>query len=109
MIPAWYRDRYRMDGIPTHDPSAIAYAIDPSLFRVERLPLYVETAGRGAGQTLPDRFRHWQDVPIDVCVDMDSPRWLALFRERMQKPHPRPTATPSPERRSSRSGEGDEG
>src|SRR5574341_691351 len=54
-----YRDRYGMDGIPTHDPSAIAYVIDPGLFRVERLPVYVETAGRCAGQTVPDRFRQW--------------------------------------------------
>jgi uridine nucleosidase len=91
-----YRDRYGMDGIPTHDPSAIAYAIEASLFRVERLPVYVETAGRCAGQTVPDRFRQWdgpstgsgQPLPeIDVCVDVDSPRLLALFGDRMQAPH----------------------
>ncbi len=84
-----YRDRHRMDGIPTHDPSTIAYAIDPGLFRVERLPVYVETAGRCAGQTVPDRFRRWDGLPeIDVCVEVDSPRLLALFKERMQEPHP---------------------
>ncbi|MBM2849306.1 MAG: uridine nucleosidase [Anaerolineales bacterium] len=63
-----YRDRYGIDGIPMHDPSAVAYAVDPSLFRVERLPVFVETA-------IPE---------IDVCVDVDSPRLLALFKERMQ-------------------------
>lgn len=101
-----YRDRYGIDGIPMHDPSAVAYAVDPSLFRVERLPVFVETAGRCAGQTAPDpfggayaersrsaqggRFRQRDEIPeIDVCVDVDSARLLALFEERMQKPHPR--------------------
>ena len=100
-----YRDRYGIDGIPMHDPSAVAYAVDPSLFRVERLPVFVETAGRRAGQTMPDpfggvyaecsrsaqggRFRQRDEIPeIDVCVDVDSPRLLALFEERMQKPPP---------------------
>jgi inosine-uridine nucleoside N-ribohydrolase len=74
---------------------------------VERLPVFVETAGRRAGQTVPDpfggvyaersrsargeRFRQRGEIPeIDVCVDVDSARLLALFEERMQKPHPRP-------------------
>ena len=100
-----YRDRYGIDGIPMHDPSAVAYAVDPSLFRVERLPVFVETAGRRAGQTAPDpfggvyaecsrsaqggRFRQRDEIPeIDVCVDVDSARLLALFEERMQKPPP---------------------
>jgi inosine-uridine nucleoside N-ribohydrolase len=98
---------YGIDGIPMHDPSAVAYAVDPSLFRVKRLPVFVETAGRRAGQTVPDpfggvyaersrsaqggRFRQRGEIPeIDVCVDVDSARLLALFEERMQKPHPRP-------------------
>lgn len=74
---------------------------------VERLPVFVETAGRCAGQTVPDpfggvyaersrsarggRFRQRGEIPeIDVCVEVDSARLLALFEERMQKPHPRP-------------------
>ncbi len=71
-------------GIPTHDPSAIAYLLDPSLFHVERLPVLVETHGHCAGQTVPDRRRQWQDVPeVNVCLDVDSPRLLDLFWARL--------------------------
>jgi purine nucleosidase len=79
-----YQIRYAMNGIPTHDPSALAAAIDPSLFRIQRVPVYVEVEGRCAGQTVPDLHRQWSPLPeIDVCVDVDSPRLLALFRERL--------------------------
>ena len=79
-----YQHRYAMNGIPTHDPSAVAAAIDPSLFRVQHLPLYVEVEGRCAGQTVPDVYRQWAPLPeIDVCVDVDSARLLALFRARL--------------------------
>lgn len=79
-----YQARYAMNGIPTHDPSAMAAAIDPTLFRVQRLPLYVEVEGRCAGQTVPDPYRQWAPLPeIDVCVDVDSARLLALFRARL--------------------------
>jgi purine nucleosidase len=72
------------DGIPTHDPSAVAYLIDPSLFRVERMPVLVETQGHCAGQTAPDRRRQWQNVPeVNVSLDVDSVRLLELFRERI--------------------------
>lgn len=71
-------------GIPTHDPSAIAYLIEPALLRVERMPIWVETQGLCPGQTVPDRRRQGRDVPeINVCLDVDSPRVLELFRERI--------------------------
>jgi purine nucleosidase len=74
------------DGIPTHDPSAIAYLLDPSLFRVERMPVLVETEGHCAGQTVPDRRRQWQNVPeVNVCRDVDSLRLLELLRERLTR------------------------
>jgi purine nucleosidase len=87
-IMPFYRRSYHnwseMNGIPTHDPSAIAAAIDPTLFRVQRVPLYVEVEGRCAGQTVADLYRQWGHLPeIDVCVDVDAPRLLALFRSRL--------------------------
>jgi uridine nucleosidase len=73
-------------GIHTHDPSAIAYLIDPGLFRTEKIPVFVETEGHCAGQTVPDRRRQWGDVAeIDVCLDVDSSRLLALFNERLTR------------------------
>jgi uridine nucleosidase len=83
----WYEKVEHMGGgIPTHDPSAIAYLVERSLFHIERLPVYVETQGRCAGQTVADPRRQWQGVPeINVCMDVDSPRLLELYKERMTR------------------------
>jgi inosine-uridine nucleoside N-ribohydrolase len=81
-----YRARYGIDGCYLHDPSAIACAIDPGMFQVQRLPMWIETEGRCAGQTVPDPYHQWGDAPeTDVCVDVDSPRLLALFKERLTR------------------------
>jgi uridine nucleosidase len=68
----------------THDPSAIAYLIDPGLFRAEQAPVFVETQGRCAGQTVPDPEGRWGERPAaNVCLDVDSARLLDLIRERV--------------------------
>jgi purine nucleosidase len=88
IIPV-YQDAYeRFDhlhgGIHTHDPSAIAYVIDPTLFRTLRAPIYVETLGRCFGKTVPDVNRRWIDGPeTNICMEVDSPRLLGLYRERL--------------------------
>ncbi len=82
----FYRETYNVDGVYTHDPSAIAYAVDPTLFHAKRLPVLVETEGHCAGQTVPDCRKQWADsTEINVCVDVDSARLLALFKERLAK------------------------
>ena len=83
-----YRQAYHkwseFNGIPTHDPSAMVAAIDPTLFSLRRTPVFVEVEGRCAGQTVADLRRQWAPLAeIDVCVDVDSPRLLALFRSRV--------------------------
>lgn len=71
-------------GIPMHDPSTVAYLIDPSLFRVERMPVWVETHGMCAGQTVADRRHQWHNVPeIKVCLQADTKRLLDLFYARI--------------------------
>ena len=75
-----------LPSLPTHDPSAMAFAFDPSLYRVDRVRPHVENEGRCAGQTVADRRRlnHWPGLPkVDVCVGVDSDRLLAFFRERV--------------------------
>ncbi len=70
----------------THDPSAIACVIDRSLFRIERLPMFLETEGYCAGQTISDRYRQWGDLPeANVCLEVDAPRLRSLFRERLTR------------------------
>lgn len=42
-----------IDGIFLHDPSAVAFLVAPSLFKVESWPIRVETQGIGRGKTWP--------------------------------------------------------
>jgi uridine nucleosidase len=82
---AFHHQVYGLGGaIHTHDPSAIAYLIDPSLFRCERLPVYVVTEGRCAGQTVPDPRRMWEDVQeCNVCLDVEAGRLLEIYHQRL--------------------------
>ena len=85
-----FHEQYGLKGIHTHDPSAVAYLIDPSLFKTERGAVRVITEGIAMGQTLMDRRQRWQgshawsDIPqTDVCVEVDSERLRALYKERI--------------------------
>jgi inosine-uridine nucleoside N-ribohydrolase len=76
----------------THDPSVIAYLIDPSLFTCEQGPIRVITEGIAAGQTLMDRRQEWLVpnewsglTPVNVCVGVHSERLLTLYKERIAK------------------------
>ncbi len=80
-----------MDGIYLHDPSAVAYLLDPTLFRTEQWPLRVETQGISRGKTWPHLGgtddpapSAWQGrPPVNVCVDVDAPRLLAMVADRL--------------------------
>ena len=73
----------------THDPSAIAYVIDPTLLRPGR-PHRVVGDGLARGQTIRDRRQHWSsphagtDRPaVSVCVEVEAERLLNLYKERI--------------------------
>jgi len=75
----------------THDPSAIAYLIDPTLFTVRQGPVRVICDGIAMGQTLWDRRGEWRrqhawsgQRPVNVCVDVDAERLLALYKARIE-------------------------
>ena len=80
-----------LDGIYLHDPSAVAYLLDPGLFRTERWPLRVETQGISRGKTWPSLGNTddaapaaWQGRPlVNVCVGVDAPAVLDLVRTRL--------------------------
>lgn len=75
---------FGFDSIPLHDPSAVAYALDPALFETRRVPLYVECEGRCAGQTVADLYGGWAPLPeVEVCTGVDSARLVALFKYRL--------------------------
>jgi inosine-uridine nucleoside N-ribohydrolase len=81
----FFADMYGLNGaIYTHDPSAISYVINPSLFNTENVPVFVETEGRCVGQTVADWHNQWEErTPVDVCLDVDSEGVLALLKERL--------------------------
>ena len=83
----FFNEFHGMGGdIYTHDPSAIACAIDPNLFQTRAAPVYVETKGRCAGQTIADWKRQWGDRPdVNICIDVNSEGVLALIKERLTK------------------------
>lgn len=85
---AYHDQIYGMDGaIHTHDPSAIAYLVNPNLYQAREMPVYVETEGRCMGQTVPDPRQQWEGCPlINVCLEVDAPAVLELYRDRLTHP-----------------------
>jgi inosine-uridine nucleoside N-ribohydrolase len=74
-----------------HDPSAVGWLIDKSMFRSQAWPLRVETQGIGRGKTWPSigdtddpAPAAWQGRPlVDVCVDVDSVRLVDMVVARL--------------------------
>lgn len=93
-ISRFYLDFYeRANGVRmchTHDPSAIAWLIDPTIFRARVGPMRVITEGLGRGMTIWDRRQQWfgphawtDRPPVNVCLEVDGERLLALYKERI--------------------------
>jgi inosine-uridine nucleoside N-ribohydrolase len=94
-IVPFYRNFFNhidgIEGIYVHDSSAIAYVIDPTLFKTKQWPLRVDTSGgisrgktwpqvRKTDHVLPD----WEGrPPVNVCVEVDSARLIELELSRM--------------------------
>ena len=83
----FFDNSYGLDGaIYTHDPSAIAYVINPDWFEIKSVPVFVETEGRCVGQTVADWDRQWEARPdTKVCLGVNSESVLALIKERLTK------------------------
>jgi purine nucleosidase len=83
-----YARRTGLNGFPLHDSAAILYAIDPGYFTVARWYVEVETGSpRAYGMTMGDRRGRWGQEPnVDVCIDIDTPRFLDLYMERLTPP-----------------------
>ena len=62
---------------PLHDPCVMLMALDPDIFRVEKLRLDVDLGEEpDAGRLLVDR----RGMPVDVALGVDVDRALALLR-----------------------------
>ncbi|MCF7982040.1 MAG: nucleoside hydrolase [Pseudomonadales bacterium] len=98
----FYRNVANIEGIPTHDPSAIAYVIKPDLFKTQSGMIRVVTEGIAAGQTImvPDD----QDLSLSsdstntpkkyACIDVDTQGLLELYSNTICGVEPLPKFVP---------------
>ena len=100
-ISRFYRAFYESTGVTggfyVHDPSAIAYVIDRSLFSTSAARVRVATEGIAVGQTIAargeraDEWEPWKDQPeIDVCEGVEAERLLRRFEETITASGPPP-------------------
>ncbi len=70
----------------THDPSAIMYLLDPTLFRLRQFSVIVPVDGPTAGSVIADRRGTFYKTPKVSCAMMvDSHRLLTEFKTRLCK------------------------
>ena len=82
-VSQFYRNFYRstgvLDGFYNHDPTAMAYVINPDLFQTEQRAIRVVTDGISIGHVIAAKERHygqpgpWFDIPLaTITTDVDS-------------------------------------
>lgn len=72
-------------GARFNDLPTVAYVVDPTLFQVERYPVFIETTGTyTTGMTVVD-WRGQLGLPpnVDVLMGIDAPRLVEMFTERL--------------------------
>ena len=77
--------KYGTDGSPLHDPTVIAWLLDPDMFKGRRCNVEIET---GSDLTLGATVVDWWKVAgrtenAFVVKDVDSDRFFDLFIERL--------------------------
>lgn len=83
----FYVEYVGINGFHVHDSSAVAYAIDPTLFETRHLPVDVEiNSPVHFGLTAADwRKRSGKEANVNVCIDVDSERFLDLYKQRLSE------------------------
>ena len=86
---AFYSSRLGRDAIPVHDSTTISYLLKPSLFKVVRYAVRVETSGISRGKTWAGLGRYpreaaWMDRPfINICVEAAADECVRMELERL--------------------------
>jgi len=84
----FHHERYGLINgkVHTHDPSAFACLIDPTLFTGKHWSIRVPVDGLSAGTTIADRTGHFYTTPkTNVLMKVDSERFLKMFAERLTR------------------------
>ena len=73
------------EAVRYNDVPAVAYTIDPTLMRSERLPVAVDVGSDlTRGQTVVDWYGlTGRDANVDLCLDVDAPRLTELVVARL--------------------------
>lgn len=80
-----FSQQWGLHGFPVHDSSALAYVIDPTLFETKHVYTDIDhQSPHHHGQTVPDwRAQRETEPNVNVCLDVDSERFLDLYRQRL--------------------------
>jgi inosine-uridine nucleoside N-ribohydrolase len=98
----WSITRFYMDfhknvnhvegGFYVHDPSAIMFLIDPSIFRIRKGPVRVVTEGIASGETIMPAYDYQLELPpwrgrpaVTTATDVDGKRFLETFESIMTR------------------------
>lgn len=96
-ITRFYLNFYRTSnhlsgGFYVHDPSAVMYLIDSTLFKLTSGPVRVVTNGIAIGQTIMPAYDYqlqlapWKDRPfVNAAIGVDSDRFLQEFESVMEQ------------------------
>ena len=71
------------EGMPLHDPLAMAVVLDPTIVETQHLPVRIETQGRyTTGRTVVDFYGVTGDPPnVDVALKVDRDRFVNMVMD----------------------------
>lgn len=83
---AIFHTKFGFEGSPLHDPCAVAYMIDPSLFQTKALHVDIETKGEfTTGATVADMNDVLKkEKNVDVALDIDRKALIELLIKSMK-------------------------
>lgn len=90
---AFFEATNHIDGIYVHDPSTVAYLLEPDIFTTNQWPVRVETESFSRGKTWPNMGDTddaappaWRGRPlVNVCTGVDGGRVVELLAARLTK------------------------
>ena len=82
-----YQDAQGFDNPPVHDPCAVAYLIDPTVFTTRKAPLDVELSGAlTTGMTVADfRSPAPEDCTTQVAVELDFDKFWTMVVDAVKR------------------------
>jgi len=82
-----YKRVFGFDAPPLHDVCAVAYVIDPTLIRTQKMPVMIETTrGYCYGRTVCDfYFKTGRPANANVAIELDQERFWDLVIDALKK------------------------